>query len=543
MSRDRAPGAGKSGIEVLEEAAHALRLAPPGTLLIFYAGSVPFVLGLLFFWFDLSRSAFAHRRAGPGALLLAALYLAMKVAHAAFARRLREALAGGPSGPPARAAFLRRAVAQAMLQPTGLFLLPLALLATVPFGWLYAFYQNLSVTGDRETARAQALLWPLQNHVLIAVGFLFGFVVFLDMALALLFLPGLLHSLLGIRTPVSDASWTLLNTTLLACAFGLTWLAVAPVLKAAYVVRCFDGDSRRTGEDLRVAIRRSFGSAGRAAVLLAAVAAATTPAAAGTPSPGAPAPPPEAARIEAADLEAALARVLERPRFAWRLPPAPRPEESQTIAGRFLDAVFDTMGGWWRPVRRAIERFTRWLERWVRRIAPEPPEIRDSAWPRAVRWLTAVLLAASAAGLALLAWRARRRRGAVAAVAEPAPALPDPGVDDSQAAATAPEDWLAIARDLTARGDTRLAARAAYLAMLSHLGGRGLLTLRRARSNQEYRRELQRRTRDRPQVAALFAENLLLFEPVWYGRRAATPDLVEALATRCEALRTHAQGY
>ena len=53
---------GKGAFELLEEAFHLLRLAPASTLAIYYLGSLPFILALLFFWSDMSRSAFAAQR-------------------------------------------------------------------------------------------------------------------------------------------------------------------------------------------------------------------------------------------------------------------------------------------------------------------------------------------------------------------------------------------------------------------------------------------------------------------------------------------------
>ena len=46
-----APGA----LDVLEEAVHLLRRAPAGTLAWYYGATLPFVLGGLFFWADLSH--------------------------------------------------------------------------------------------------------------------------------------------------------------------------------------------------------------------------------------------------------------------------------------------------------------------------------------------------------------------------------------------------------------------------------------------------------------------------------------------------------
>src|SRR5206468_1655215 len=159
------PGA----VDVLDEAVHLLRLAPPGALLSFYAGSVPFVLGFLYFWSDMSRNAFARRHVAEAALVMALLYVWMKAFQAVFARNLRVRL----SGPTVRglrpSAWARHLLAQAALQPTSLFVLPLAAFVLLPYGWVYAFYQNLSVTGDYAASRRQALLWPRQNHAVICI--------------------------------------------------------------------------------------------------------------------------------------------------------------------------------------------------------------------------------------------------------------------------------------------------------------------------------------------------------------------------------------
>ena len=50
----------KSAIDLLEEAITLLRAAPASALVAYYAGAVPFWLGLLYFVADMSQSAFAR---------------------------------------------------------------------------------------------------------------------------------------------------------------------------------------------------------------------------------------------------------------------------------------------------------------------------------------------------------------------------------------------------------------------------------------------------------------------------------------------------
>ena len=71
----------------------------PCALASYYLGGLPFVLGALYFWADMSRSAFASQRLAGGALGMAALFLWMKFWQAIFARNLRALISGEPLPP------------------------------------------------------------------------------------------------------------------------------------------------------------------------------------------------------------------------------------------------------------------------------------------------------------------------------------------------------------------------------------------------------------------------------------------------------------
>ena len=47
------------------------------------------------------------------------------------------------------------------------------------------------------------------------------------------------------------------------------------------------------------------------------------------------------------------------------------------------------------------------------------------------------------------------------------------------------------------------------------------------KSNRDYERELRRHARDEAALVAAFGENMSIFESVWYGRREATPGLLQ----------------
>src|SRR2546425_940541 len=113
-------------LELIEEAVHLLRLSPWAVLGGYYLGSLPFVLGLLYFWADMSRGSAAYEHCAPAALAVSLLFLWMKTWQAIFARHLKAQIAGRLAPAMSLSGFFRTAMNQAILQPSGLFVLPLS---------------------------------------------------------------------------------------------------------------------------------------------------------------------------------------------------------------------------------------------------------------------------------------------------------------------------------------------------------------------------------------------------------------------------------
>jgi hypothetical protein len=93
--------------------------------------------------------------------------------------------------------------------------------------------------------------------------------------------------------------------------------------------------------------------------------------------------------------------------------------------------------------------------------------------------------------------------------------------------------WLALAKELTMKGDLRLAMRALYLATLAHLAQHDMITIETYKSNREYEKELKRRAHERKELLIIFAKNLTIFERVWYGMyRIAQSDFEQYAANQ-----------
>ena len=545
---------GKASLELLEEAFHLLRSAPLSTLALYYTGALPFVLGLLWFWADMSQSPFAYHHLDAAALALAGLFLWMKCWQAVYARSLRAAVAGGlpPLGP---GAVWRLLVTQAALQPTGLLLWPLALMLLFPFPYAFAFYQNLTALADGEPAglgaevrRAmrQTSLQSRQNLLLLLVLLGFGFIVFLNWTTFCFLLPGLAKMLFGLESVFTRSGVTLLNTTFFATMFGLTYLSVDPLVKAAYTLRCFYGESLQSGADLKSDLKR-FAPAGAAVPVVLAFLLTLSSAANAQPPSGPDSTGPKqnsttaaAPALSAPELDRAIQEVVRQDKYTWRMPreKIAKPEtERQGVVGRFLERVFEMIG-------RALKSIWHGLESFLRKLFQGQTRTRHDTsgygWIMLLQLLPYLLIAAAAAGLGYLVYRLwlSRYRLAPAIAGEPVQPAPDLS-DENVGADQLPEDgWTRLARELLARGELRLAMRAFYLASLAHLSERNLISLARFKSNRDYERELGRRGHAFPGLLDVFGENVAVFERIWYGMHEVSGDLVTRFAANVERIRS-----
>ncbi|MCI0411890.1 hypothetical protein L0222_03705 [bacterium] len=249
----------RGSLDLLEEAVHLLRQAPLGLLLRYFLGTFPFLLGFLYFWADMSRGPFAYRYVPEAAFGISLLYVWMKCWQSVFCSSVYSHLMGRPAEKYSAGRILRLVATQLILQPYSLFVQPASLLILLPFGWTFAFFQNLLIVGDgkdldlRKVMRTSwrlASLWPAQNHRLLFILLIFSLIVFLNIGIALLMIPELMSMLFGIETVFTLSGMKMLNTTFLSVVAAFTYLCIDPLIAVVYTLRCFYGESVETGADL-----------------------------------------------------------------------------------------------------------------------------------------------------------------------------------------------------------------------------------------------------------------------------------------------------
>ncbi len=403
---------------------------------------------------------------------------------------------------------------QATLQPLGL-LMPL------PFPWIVAFFRNVALYAALgrpdalAAARHQSVYATRQNWGVLSIVGLGSLLLFANVMATIVILPQLARSFLGIEGDLARLGNGIVNPTTIGVALAITWLAVDPLLDAVYTLRCFYGESVVTGTDLRAALKRL------AAISVAGVALfAVTPAHAQT--------------IDQKQLDHAIDQVVHQREFTWRVP---RPAGAEP-EGKWV--------GWYRSTVKMVK------------------ELWDVVWKKVLDWifpgqerggngedaavnrktmlaLIVVIVVLITAGLVAFFLR-RTRSNVIAAHAITAAVPPVNLADESLTADRLPEsEWLALADQWMEKGDFRLALRAMYLASLNYLSARDLVSIRRWKSGLDYRRELARRARSKPDVPLAFSRSVAIFEQGWYGRHPVDREMAESLADGLHEMRSRAQ--
>jgi hypothetical protein len=512
----------KSAILILEEAVHLLRKAPLFLLSGYYIGTLPFILGLFYFWADMSRSADAKSYHAVASLGIALLYIWMKCWHVVFAARVKMSISGQPVPRWSLHRMLTLVTTQTLIHATAFFILPLAALVAIPFGWCYAFYQNITAEAITELddlktlcqkAWFQAKLWPRQNHMLLAIIFIFGVVVFLNLAGAIYILPHLLKKYIGVESMFTLSGSHVINTTFWVVTIGISYLCMNPLVKTVYALRCFYGAALKSGDDLKTELKGLM--PGRTGVAIGLFVVALF---AGSPIPSIAI---ETHFVSPEALDRSIDEVMERREFTWRMPRELIAEDEKTPKGPIASVVawiIDKLGKGIKAVINWVDKLMDWL------IGLLPTGDRRTAssnanWITSVRVAVFVLLIGILCALVYILWRSwmRRQNAQAEIVAAAVESTPNLENDDTAADDLPVNRWLELARELTEKGSWRLAIRAFYLATLANLAENELITIEKFKSNREYENELHRRAHQKEALLKAFSKSREVFERVWYG--------------------------
>lgn len=540
-------------LTLVEEATHLLRKAPLSVWLGYYAGSIPFILYLFFFWSDMSRSPFAAGHLLSSSFVLTLLYGWMKVWQAVFCDHLMNLVEGRESGDPMNAkAWIRLIASQLCIHASMPWVLSLSLVAMLPFGWVYAFYHNITVLAVGHFRRhgraaslfkkalAQSHYHQLQNHSLLAMLFITALLVYLNLFVGFVMSSFLLRSFSGLENAFTQNPFLMFSSTVQALLISISYLVMNPMVKSVYVLRCFYGDARKSGADIEVRLRAI--TAARPVALILAIMigwtfTADVAAQEVTPEKVAPA----VVQPGAEQLNQSIQKVMQGNEYQWRMPREMKTEQDDdSWLGGFIRSVKNFITG----SIKVIGDFLGDLMDWIfggKESTESRPGGTHSVWLAMLPKLLIGLLVLLATGFILLLyrnWKLSQQTQITAAAALP----PEINLESEHVLATQlPEnEWLRLAREKMESGDLRLALRALFLATLANLGEKRLLQISRTKSNGDYVREIGWRAKDREELNRGFIEQVRIFDRVWYGWHEVDLDLMKNFEMQHERITSHA---
>ncbi len=541
-------------VQLLEEAFHVLRKIPVVFFIPYYLGTMPFLLGLLYFWNDMAKNAFARDYCLTASLGLALLYAWMKTWQSVFSIKIYDYVNRNKTRVWSLSSVSQMAMTQTVLHASSIIILPIALLVTLPFAWTFAMYQmvlvhdfstktsgGIPITKPLKDDFSAAQQYTLLNHLLLLILLIFGIFVFLNIGITVYMLPFLAKSLFGVESVFTMGGFNVLNTTFLLSVFCLTHLAIDPLIKTAYAILKFYYQSRRTGDDLMADLstikqdrRNAIRTVSKKAVLvLICISAFSMPdtTVANTSPPAAQSI--ETGHIDADALESSIDHVMSRREYTWRMPKEEIQEKDPdrgfiyTALKWVLSGIKDTLktiGSW-------IDAFFEWLAK-IFREDSEPVESEEPESTVKPRHLTIGLIVMIAILLVIIIlYRLRLRSKEDTAPAAPNDALPDIEDENLLADKLPSDQWVEFARELMEKGDLRSAIRALYLGTLAFLADQNLIGIAGHKSNREYREEFSRRAHTKKDMVNLFDDTVKTVDRVWYGMHAVNRQMFDEFAS------------
>jgi hypothetical protein len=542
----------RTALILVEEAIQLLRAAPATVYALYCLGTIPFMLALFSFCAEMSYSRNAGDNCALSALAVAVTYGWMKGLQAFCCRELVRAYTGNVQRwwkPGRMLAIWARQIA---FQPLGLFIQPLAWLLVFPVTYVSVFFQNLSVLSgaDRSDVRKSwefARLWPKQSYAVYGLFSLLALIIFVDVYAVVFSFPFLLKLLFGIESFLTrNYTWAFSPVLLLAIA-AVAYFLLDLLAKAVEVIRCCDGESLNTGRDLLRRLQRQQSKQSLPALplcLLCAALLTLVPLGAKGSSLetcGSPSEPRNQPLTRPA-LDRQIEGVLQNPEFSWR-------EKADPIAASPAGKRESLLDRWIASVRPMLVSFGRWLSRMLQSLL-EPFDFKSPvaqpARPEAAlssglfNALGYMLWAAFAGTLILFVIRILNIK------AKPLPLSVDPSPkpnlaeEEIEANRLPDNEWYALACKKLAAGEFRQAQRALFLAILSYLASRRLITIQRWKSNTDYEMELVRKAKHLSELPRLFAQSRLAFERCWYGAGTVTPEDFAHYQTIYERIKNEA---
>jgi hypothetical protein len=547
-----------SGLQLVDTSINLARSQLLPYMWLYYIGATPFFLYFLYFFHNMSVNPHAHESLFISSGILAVLLIWMKVWQSIFCFRSLEELTQ-TNGKLTFKKIIHCTGWQMLIGLTEFFVIPIAIILTIPFGWCYSFLQLASISSLTNSdniikhSLEHSRVWQKQNHImlwilcpvilftmialmsafpivikLIAPGTFYsdaGFIVIILMSIfTLLFnplggfllinfiiiltlLPKILHFLFGIETTLSMSNALILHPGFLLSAGVLCFLCMDPLVKIAYVVRIYNYKAVGSGHDIIQKINKFMPVI---AILL------FLPLFKANASESGEGPNQQ-------QIDKAIKSTFQNNTYIWK--------EKNTIS---LPDVQLKKPNFFRQLETLINKSFKKIGYWFKSLfknkkTHDPNQVQAKqkliSPQTETRILVAVLLMIALSALIYLFIQRKHKSSKLIATTDTRPAIPEPLLKTISADDNPPDEWERMAMQSVSEGDIKSAIRYLFLSTVSFVGSHNLINIRKSSSNRDLRRDLQKRFPDRTDFIQEFSIIISMYEYAWYS----TSDISEEL--------------
>ncbi len=536
-----------SALDIIEQAFYLLRKMGVNGLFFYYMGTMPFILGLLYYFNDMSKNAFAHEYCLTASLGMAGLFVWMKTWQAVYSIKTHAYLGGYRLASFSFQKIITLTITQTVIHATALIVLPVAFIVTIPFAWCFAMYQMVLVhdlsspNGIRARMKESfnaATHYTFLNHMILFIFSGFGPFVFFNIAVTIYSAPFLIKSLLGYESTFTMGGFNMFNTTFLLSAACITHLCIDPLIKIMYVIQKYNFNVQKTGDDLISgvnAVQSENEKAGFKKTALISVVALffilpSTPCRAMEN----PAKKIDTQIISAQALEDAIQEVTSKREYTWRMP-------RQEIKQKERTGFFYTVLKWTATqIKKAGEALADWIEKvykWLKELFGKDEKPLEAEKPQSTvkpghLALGLIILIVILLFAVILHLKKFTRKKENTKKKEKTP-MPDIRDENTMADELASDQWLALAKDLVEKGEFRLAIRALYLSTLAQLADHHFIRIAAHKSNRDYLEELSLKAQAKNHLMNDLSGLVRTIDQVWYGMHTVNREIYDDfLSTR-----------
>ena len=524
-------------VDCLEESFHVLRVNCFSLLPIYCLGTIPFVLGVIYFINDMCQRSDAKFIVPEYAFFMALLFLWKNFFQTLFCGKLMDKLTMRIPQKLIMKDYLKILLYQGIVQPIFLFINIFSIFLFFPLPYTTSFFNTfMAITGServslRKNLKASfynTLFYPAQNSLIFLMLMVLGFITMLNCGMVIFILPWLLKTFLGVDTFFAKANGIgfivnlIFNSTFWSVIFGVVYLVIDPLVKTAYTIRMFYAESIFKGFDILSSLQRIRGGVANSVKKSFTILLLITLPMASLVVSG------ETVKVENQDpvmVNNKIEKVLQRREYSWRLPSEELNSPEINAFSLFFEKIFNKM-----------QDFIDAIDRMMKKFFSSSKSSDSSGFGSVISWVSANSLTLSIILLIIIMLSVfiitSRRRRNIIKTAKLADVEDEKSVDLLDENITADSlknsEWLNLAREMIAKGELRLALRAIFLASIATLADKGALSIAKYKTNMDYLYEIRRRHHTSPDEVNAFYQNVKTFENIWYGSYKVDQALLDA---------------